>query len=101
MLEAACDAVDFVQTVDQSAFEENRQLQYSLVRCIEIIGEAAARLSNEFREAHPQVPWRAIVNMRNRLIHAYFDIDLDLVWTTVTVEIPSLIVALREMLADP
>ena len=79
MLEAACDAVDFVETVERSALEENRQLQYSLVRCIEIISEAAGRLSNEFREVHPQVPWRAIINMRNRLIHAYFDIDLDLV----------------------
>jgi uncharacterized protein with HEPN domain len=60
------------------------------VRAIEIIGEAASRVSAEQRTVSPAVPWTAIIAMRNRLIHAYFDIDRDIVWRTVTEEIPSL-----------
>ena len=64
---------------------------------MEIIGEAASRLSAETRAAHPPIPWREIVGMRNRLVHAYFEIDLRLVWDTVRNDLPPLIARLEPL----
>jgi uncharacterized protein with HEPN domain len=69
----------------------------SLVRAIEVIGEAASKLSADTRSATPSVPWWAIVAMRNRLIHAYFDIDRDILWKTVSEELPALLPLLRAL----
>jgi uncharacterized protein with HEPN domain len=69
-----------------------------LVRAVEIIGEAAAKVSVETRVAVPAVPWPAIISMRNRLIHACFDIDHDILWTTASREIPSLLKLLQGVL---
>ena len=63
-------------------------LARALVKDIEIIGEAASRVSQDFRATHPQLPWADIVGMRNRLIHAYFDINLDRVWDTIKKDLP-------------
>ena len=72
---------------------------FAVVRAIEVVGEAASKLSEEFRAAHPGIPWRAIVGMRNRLIHAYFDIDTQTVWETATQELPPILNQLRELAA--
>jgi uncharacterized protein with HEPN domain len=69
-----------------------------LVRSIEIIGEAASKVSEETRSVTPNLPWRAIIGMRNRLIHAYFDIDADILWVAATVEVPDLLKQLRVLL---
>ena len=79
-------------------FDTNRQLLLSLVKEIEIIGEAAARISDELKEELSAIPWRQIVAMRNRLIHAYFDIDPDIVWSAVTIELPALLEILDRVL---
>jgi uncharacterized protein with HEPN domain len=63
------------------------------------VGEAASRVSSAFREAHPEIPWMVIVTMRNRLIHAYFDIDLDRVWDTIIDDLPPLIHTLKMILS--
>ena len=73
-------------------------LRLALARAVEIIGEAAARVSAETRASAASIPWAAIVGMRNRLIHAYFDIDNDVLWKTATDEIPLLVEALRPIL---
>jgi uncharacterized protein with HEPN domain len=65
-------------------------LLLSLVKAIEILGEAASRVSEETRSEFCSIPWRDIIAMRNRLIHGYFDINLDIVWKTVTDELPHL-----------
>jgi uncharacterized protein with HEPN domain len=70
-------------------------LLFAVLRAIEIIGEAASRVSEETRNMVPAVPWGAVVAMRNRLIHAYFDVDTHIVWKTVTEEIPTLLEELR------
>lgn len=67
---------------------------------MELIGEAATRISKEGRVAHSEIPWTDIVAMRNRLIHVYFDIDLDRVWDTVTDDLPPLISALEKIVAS-
>jgi uncharacterized protein with HEPN domain len=73
-------------------------LVLSLVKSIEIIGEAAARVSESTCARYPEIEWSSIVGMRNRLVHAYFDIDLDRVWDTVTEDLPPLVTALEEVL---
>jgi uncharacterized protein with HEPN domain len=75
-------------------------LTLSLVKCVEIIGEAAGRISDEVRAGHPQIPWRDIVGMRHHLIHAYYDVNLDIVWQTVTEDLPPLIPSLESILAE-
>jgi uncharacterized protein with HEPN domain len=99
MLDAAQDAVSFAQGHSRENLETNRMLTFALLRAIEIIGEAASRVTNESREANPQLPWLQIVGMRNRLIHAYFDVDLDRVWKTTSEETPSLVVQLEGILS--
>ena len=72
-------------------------LALSLIKLIEIIGEAASGLTAELRQQHADIPWQDIVSMRNRLFHAYFDIDLDRVWDTMIGDLPRLILDLQQM----
>ncbi len=75
MLDAARDAVQFAEGKTRTDLDGDRLLAFALVECFEIIGEAAANISNERGETLPAIPWRSILGMRNRLVHAYFDID--------------------------
>lgn len=75
-------------------------LVLSLVKSIEIIGEAANRVSHEVRQRYSTIPWQDIVAMRNRLIHAYYDVNLDILWDTITVELPQLVNELRMIPLD-
>lgn len=103
MIDAADSAVQFVAGRERSELESDRMLLFALVRAIEIIGEAAAKVSNETRDAYVEIPWRAITAMRNRLVHAYFDIDADILWVAATEEVPALLTQLRTLLdkAEP
>ena len=100
MREAATEALGYAEGRGRRDLDSDRQLVHSLVRCIEIIGEAAANVSPECRGQHPEIPWPKIVAMRNRLIHAYFDVNLDILWRTTTQELPPLVGLLDRMLAD-
>ena len=91
MLEAAETAVEFMRSKDRSALESDRMLLFAVVRAVEILGEAAGRVTGETQERYADLPWRAASSMRNRLIHGYFDIDRDIVWVTVTTEMPALV----------
>jgi uncharacterized protein with HEPN domain len=77
-------------TVSKETFLADEMLQVWMIHHLQIIGEAAARLSAELRNLHPGVPWEEIVAMRNILVHQYFGVDLEEVWTTVTADIPRL-----------
>ena len=91
MAEAGQEAIAFTRGVSREGLATDRKLALALVRCIEIIGEAASNVSQDCRERHQQIPWASIVAMRNRLIHAYFDIDLDRVWDTISDDLPPLV----------
>lgn len=95
MLDAALEATQFAAGRSRSDLDENRMLVLCLVKEIEIIGEAAGRVSPETQKSLPELPWPDIVAMRNRLIHAYHDVNLDLVWDTITHDLPPLIVLIR------
>ena len=95
MVEAAADAASFIAGRARADLDNDRMLLFALIRCIEIIGEAARQVTDETRNLGADIPWSAIAGMRNRLIHAYFDVDAELVWKTVTVELPGLTARLR------
>ena len=73
---------------------------FAVVRALEVIGEAAGRVSEETRSSTPDIPWRAMIGMRNRLSHGYFDIDTEVVWQTVTSEFPNPTPRIRAALDD-
>ena len=100
MLDAAREAEAFVRGRARADLDSNRMLSLALVRLIEIIGEAATHVSDETRMQVPDIPWPLVVGMRNRLIHGYFDVDLDRLWDTVVADLPPLIIALEAALAS-
>ncbi len=99
LLEAAGKIADRVAR-GRALFLTDEDLQLAVVRLIEIVGEACAHLSADLRERHPSVPWRAAANMRNRVIHGYFDVDLDLVWAAAAEEVPGLARAAQDALDE-
>lgn len=90
MLDAINDILIFSKNKERIDLEDNKMLSYSLIHLLEIIGEAANKISAEFQKKYSNIPWKAIIGMRNRLIHGYFDIDLDIVWKTIDEDIPKL-----------
>jgi uncharacterized protein with HEPN domain len=97
MVDAAKEALFFIKGRKRSDLDTNRMLVLSLVKSIEIMGEAASKVTKESRDSHPEVPWLNIIGMRNRLIHVYFDIDLDRVWDTITDDLPPVIATLEKI----
>jgi uncharacterized protein with HEPN domain len=103
MLAAAREVIEFVDGLNREAFMADRRTQQAVIMNLLIIGEAAAKILEadpEFAGSHSSVPWRNMRGMRNRMIHGYFETNFDLVWETVSVEIPPLIVRLSGMLDD-
>ena len=87
MLDATHKAVDFTKKCTRADLDKDEKLALSVVRLLEILGEAAKNVSDQCREEYPQIPWRQIAGTRNRLIHGYFDVDLDIVWKIVSVDL--------------
>jgi uncharacterized protein with HEPN domain len=100
MYDAACEAMSFAKARARADLESDRMLVLSLVKDIEIVGEAAYQTSETTRDELPSIPWADIIGMRHRLVHAYFDINLDVLWQTVQDDLPAL-VALIEPLLPP
>ena len=98
MLDSAREAVDFATGKSRSDLDDDRMLSLAIMKSIEIIGEAASKVSEACKEENGSVPWRDIIGMRNRLSHGYFDINLDIVWETVQTDIPSIIRALSQII---
>ncbi len=91
----------FIDGVDRAAFDGDEVLQYALVRAITVFGEAARRVSESRRGQHPEIPWDRIIGMRNRLVHEYDHIDLDVVWDVAKKRIPPLVETLERIAPRP
>lgn len=100
ILIAARDELSFVLGLTWEQFEESRLHQNAVIKTIEIIGEAAGRLSNETKTTHAEIPWAEIIGMRHRLVHGYFEVNVRYVWDTVQRDLQPLI-ALIEPLVPP
>ena len=97
MLDAARETVSFVHNKTRADLDTDRKLVLALEKAIEIIGETAVNVTKECRDNLPQIPWPNIIGMRNRLIHAYFGINLNILWKTVTEDLPPLIAELEKV----
>jgi uncharacterized protein with HEPN domain len=95
MIEAAEHALAFVAGRERADLDRDAMLLLALTRAVEVVGEAAGKVSEAARRELPKVPWPQIVGMRNRLIHAYFDINRDILWDTVQLALPPLIAQLK------
>jgi uncharacterized protein with HEPN domain len=100
MLDHAQEAVDLAQGKSRADLDRDRLLELALVRLLEIIGEAANRVPREGRARYPEIPWHQIVSLRNRLIHGYDAVDLDILWQIIEHDLPPLIAALETLLGD-
>ena len=100
IVDAARQAIAFVEGRRPSELETDRMLSLALVRLLEIIGEAARGVSSGYRDTHADIPWRKMAGMRDRLIHGYFDVDLKVVWSTVTDDLPPLLEAMEPLIDD-
>lgn len=100
MLDYARRAVDAVKGRSRETLDADAVLVGALERFVEVIGEAASRLSEATREMTPEIPWHEIIAMRNRLIHGYFAVDLDILWTVVHDDLPALITTLEPIVAS-
>jgi uncharacterized protein with HEPN domain len=100
MLDAAREALEFTRDRQRGDLDGDRMRTLSLVKCIEIVGETATKVSEETRAKCPALPWVDIIGMRNRLIHGYFDIDLDRVWDTVKDDLPALVAELKRITGE-
>ncbi|MCA9887986.1 MAG: DUF86 domain-containing protein, partial [Anaerolineae bacterium] len=98
MLEAARLVEQFLTNVDQEAFFTDTKTAYAVVRALEIMGEAASGIDPEMRVRYPEIPWRIIIDMRNRLIHGYFSIDYQIVWDTAMQDLPAVIRSLSQII---
>jgi len=93
-LEHILDSIDkienFVKGISKFEFDRNVMVQDAVIRNIEVIGEATKKITKQFTQSHPEIPWQDMAGMRDKLIHDYLDVDLDVVWRTVEVDLPLL-----------
>jgi uncharacterized protein with HEPN domain len=100
MRDHAREAIEMTEGRNRDDLDQDRMLNLALVRLIEVIGEAAARVPLAFRERYPDVPWQQIVGMRNRLIHGYDAVDFDILWTIIQDDLPNLLGQLEDVLTQ-
>ena len=98
MVDMARKALSFVDGVSREEFDNNETLRLALTHLIQIIGESARRVSPEFRALYPQIPWKGIVGMRSKVVHDYLNVDDDVVWSTLTDDLPALAIELEKIL---
>ncbi|MDO8578516.1 MAG: DUF86 domain-containing protein [Dehalococcoidales bacterium] len=100
ILDSACKAAVFVRGKSREDLDSDELLALALVRLLEVIGEASTGITERLRAKYPEIPWREMANTRNRLIHGYFDISYDLVWETITKELPPLTRRLKRIFKE-
>ncbi len=100
MLDMASKAVAKTEGVTREAYERDENLRLALTHLVQVIGEAGRRVSREFCDGHPEIPWQEIVGMRHKVVHDYLGVDEDIVWQVVTGDLPPLIAALQRIVEE-
>ncbi len=100
MLQHALEAQSHAAGQSVETLRNSRVLQLALFHLVEIVGEAASRVSKETRDRHPEIPWRGAIGMRNRIVHGYEVLDVDVLWDTLKEDVPPLIVQLTSILSE-
>lgn len=100
ILDAMEKAEILVEEVNYKSFEEDFRINFAVVRALEIIGEATKRLPIDVRERYPDIPWRGMAGMRDRIAHGYDRVDLQIVWDVVKVDIPRIKPQIKQILRD-
>ncbi len=100
MRDHAREAIEMARGRSRADLDADRQLNLALVRLMEVVGEAAARVPEEFRRQHPDLPWQDIADLRNRLIHGYDMVNLDVLWAIIQEDLPPLVAQLKVILDD-
>jgi len=100
ILESIDDINEFVIGLNFEAFANDKKTMKAVIRSLEVIGEAVNKLPQNIRDQYSESPWEEMVGMRNRLIHEYFGVDLNIVWQTIEEDLPSLETNVRNMYSD-
>lgn len=100
MLDAILKIEKFLSDFDFETFSKDDKTQYAVIRALEIIGEASKKIPNNIKISYSDVPWREISGMRDKLIHDYFGVDIDVVWKTAVEDIPSVLHSLNQIKQD-
>lgn len=98
MLDASLKAMAFIEGKNESDLDDDDLLVFTLVKAVEIVGEAAGKVSKKYQANHPEIHWSAMISMHNRLVHAYFDINKKILWQILQKDLPELIVVLELLL---
>jgi uncharacterized protein with HEPN domain len=96
--DALNSAGDFVEGRPREDLDQDQMLVFALVHALQIVGDAATRITAETQSQHPEIPWSTIIGMRHRLVHAYFDINLDILWTTAVEAAPAMLAQVKRIL---
>ena len=101
-IQQACDDIlNFTRSMTSAnELQDDRRTFLAVVRCLEIIGEAARQMPKSFREKHPEFPWRETASLRNVIAHEYFGLDIDIIWDVVQTQIPILVKQVRQITAE-
>ncbi|MEM1672249.1 MAG: DUF86 domain-containing protein [Archaeoglobaceae archaeon] len=100
IVEAMKDAMSFVEGMDYEDFAKDKRTAYAVIRAIEVIGEAVKKVPISVREHYPEIPWKEMAGMRDKVIHEYFGVDLRIIWKTVKEDIPNLRPLFEKILKD-
>jgi uncharacterized protein with HEPN domain len=100
MLDTARQAMDLLRGLSREEYDRNDSVRIALAHLVQVIGEAASRVSEPTRLAHPEVPWIQIIGMRHKIVHDYMNVDYDIVWEVVRFDLPALVETLRKATAE-